>query len=151
MPTDRDVSGHDPRDEARQALTAGMFGSVKGACSAVAGIAVIAGVVGSGFAALQKFDLTVFLTLCYVVALSGPVAFVVFELARLRNHSQLLRDVLASEKYYDTLIAETRKERDSLRAAVTEAEARLQVFMAVRAIVGQEDREELPAARSEET
>jgi hypothetical protein len=136
MPTDGGVSGYDVRIEAREALKGGCLESVKGAFTALAGAVGIATAAGGGLAVLNKFDLRVFLVLAYLAVLSWPVAFAILELARLRNHSRLLRAVLTSENYYESLLADARRERDDMKRSLTESEVRIQAVTAARDLIG---------------
>ena len=57
-------------------------------------------------------------TLAIVTGLSWPVGFFFLELIRLSRHSDLLKNVLDSEKHYEVILAEARRERDELRESI---------------------------------
>ena len=108
----------DVRDVAREAARGTASTSAVQAAGGVVATATVAGVVGTGLAAVGAFSVPVFVALATMTAASYPLWFGILEIMRLRRSHRLLGEVLDSERIWETLLSDVRQERDNLLTEV---------------------------------
>lgn len=141
-----DSQSSDARDEGRKALRLGIFSTVAASAKVALAVTTAAGVVAGilGIKGSLSGDL-VFL-LVAVVVLSALISFYYCEFERFRYLRVLFKEVLNSEKNYEVLLTEARRERDDLSAALIKYRAEIEVVratqMTIRATQNNQDKEQ---------
>ena len=120
------------RDEAREVLKSRTSTSGARALKFFAAAAATMGIFGGGVAALNAFTIQWLAGLSTLAALMGGLAFVSCEWARLFEHRRLLRELLNSEKTYEALLSDARKERDAAQELAVRLQMRLEAIAYVR-------------------
>lgn len=120
------------RRDAKRALQDGPLTSLREAVKFLGGLSAACVALGSGVAALQNFSLVWLVGLILIAVAGGAIAYAVLENARLRRHSALLREVLASEKYYEGLLRAAQESQRTAEDAARTLQTRLDIVLGMR-------------------
>lgn len=122
------------RDEAHRALQSTALDSLTLALKFTGGFAATCALLGGGIIALPgaNWNRTWLLAFLLLTLAGGAVAYLVVELHRLNQHSGLLRQLLAAEKYWDSLLRSEVLKRQETERALRETQARFDVLVAYR-------------------
>jgi hypothetical protein len=123
----------DARQDARRALRSSVLDSVKKALAIFAGAVTVSAAYGSALVALGTFTFFTLWMLITFALLAGVVSLVVLEFFRLHERSTALRSLLASEKVYESLVRDARRERDQVTEQLSLLHVQLEIARAVRA------------------
>jgi hypothetical protein len=144
---DLDITAPDDlRRDVRSALKSSWMDSLKQACKFSAGLVAICAVVGVELVALQKFNVVWMVSFGVVAIAGGAFAYGITELTRLHEQSDLLRRLLDSEKYYESLLRTAREDKQLADDAVHILQTRLDIVMGVRELLGRQS--DLRAAKA---
>jgi hypothetical protein len=124
------------KSQVHMALNESWAMSARQSLAFLVGLASLAGLIGGGYAILNRFTAELMGALCLFSVFGTVVAFIVLEMARLRQQSRLLRELALSEFDYGLLLVEARRERDEAKTAAATADARLAVVIAAKELVG---------------
>ena len=108
----------DPRGPAWEAVRDTAATSAITAVKFLGGAAAVAAAIGGGAAVLGKFSLSFMAGLAAMTVATFPISFVILEIVRLGKSHRLLREVLESERTYESLLSDARQERDNLNLEV---------------------------------
>lgn len=101
---------------ALEALKARRLSSVIAAFKFFAGVGSFSTVIMGAVAMGGKFSIGVLIALGAVTVLSWPLAFVIMDFDRLATHTKALREITGTQKDYDLLLTQARRERDEAKA-----------------------------------
>jgi len=130
-----DRSG-DPREPAWEAVRETPSASAIKAVIFVGGAAGTAAAVGGGAALLGAFSLPFMAGLVAMTIATWPISFAILEIVRLGKSHRLLREVLDSERVYDSLLADVRQERNDLHAEVQRLRLDAEMTRSAQDLVG---------------
>lgn len=130
--------GDEPLKDARQAakgvLERGPMDSVATAFKFMGGGAVVFSGVGGAIHILGGFTLEVFLWLSFTAVLLWLSCYVVQELIRLSETKQALRAMVDTERNYELLLTDVRKERDGVNQKLVELQAETKIMQTAQGL-----------------
>jgi hypothetical protein len=141
----------DLRRDVRTALQSRRMDSVTKACKVVVGLATICSVGAVAANALGMFTVGWLVALGLITIAGGAWAYAMNEHDRLGRHSELLRELLQSEKYYENLLRTKNDEVQAAERIAHQLQTRLDVVMAVRELIKVDVREVAGTERAQKS
>lgn len=97
--------------------------------------ATVHAIFGGALIALKIFSVQWLIGLSLLCILSSLLAFIFFEFSRLYDHRNILKELLNSEKQYELLLSEMRKEKEEDKEKLYELSTKIEMIRASKNLV----------------